>query len=258
MNQEIIYHLTCIASSIICMLLAFLLLDIRSYWKMVREKYPQMIPRKYITARISLGIAYVLLGAITAMQILLEMPDETETFIPMPGLLIASSQALLFTMAILAFVNSRISNYRMILANILPFGCLLLLYIFAEDHPGLQKEIRIIWLVLYFIQLIVLSVCFYKAMKEYLHKVRSHIGKSRLCRKYEQRGLIPLFIGTMFIGIYALVSFFFTERWMLSAFIFIYTVYYIAVGIYTLRYAEKGPLIADLSLSDEEAENKRK
>ena len=108
------------------------------------------------------------------------------------------------------------------------------------------------WLVLYFIQLAFLTYAFVKARKKYLEAVHSHLGKSPLCKRYEQRELVPLFIGTLFIGLYALASFFFTERWMLSLFITIYTIYYVAVGIYTLKYAEKGPLITDLSVPEEE------
>ena len=252
MNQEMIYHFVCILSSIICILMAFMLLDVRSYRKMVKEKYPQVIPHRYITARISLGIAYVILGGLTAAQTILEMPDETETFIPLSGLVIASSQALLFTMAILAFYNSKMADTRMVVLNVIPFACLMFMYLFSSDYPSYQKEIRLMWLVLYIVQLIVLTVAFYKARKKYLSVLHSHLGKSQMCTHYEQKELVPLFIGTLFIGIYALVSFFFTQRWMLSVFIVIYTIYYIAVGVYTLKYAEKGPLITDLSTSDDE------
>ena len=252
MNQEMIYHFVSIASSIICVLIAFLLLDIRSYRKMVKEKYPQVIPHRYITARISLGIAFVLLGLLTAVQTIFEMPDETETFIPLSGLIIASSQALLFTMAILAFYNSKMADRRLILVNIIPFACLIIMYVIAGDRADFQRELRQMWLVLYFIQLLVLTVAFLKARKQYLQVLRSHLGKSPMCARYEQRELVPLFIGTLFIGIYALVSFFFTERWMLSVFIIVYTIYYVAVGIYTLKYADKGPIITDLSMSEEE------
>ena len=252
MIQETVYHIVCISSSVICILLGYLMLDMKAFLKTLKAKYPMLIPRRYLIARISLGIAYVVLGTLTALQVVLDMPDETETFIPLGGLVIASSQAILFTMAILAFYNSRLANYRMIIINVIPFCCLGLLYVLSGEALEIQKEIRIMWLVLYFIQLIILSLCFLRGRKTYLASLRSHIGKSSICKAYEQQELVPLFAGTLFIGVYALVSFFFTERWMLSVFIGIYTLYYLAVGFYTLRYEKKSPLIFDLSYPDEE------
>lgn len=247
--QDIAYHYVCLSSGIICVLLAFFLLDIRAYKKKVKELCPVLLPTKYINARISLGIAYIVLGTLTALQVLLDMPNETETFLPLPGLIIASSQALLFTMAILCFYNSPLANYKMVWGNIIP---LLLLFILHESCSTVsgKYEIRIMWLVVYAIQLIEFSLTFFYARRTYAAALLTNLGHTAISNRYAQKELLPLFIGTLFIGIYALASFFFKEKWSLSVFIIIYTIYYTAVGIYALSYAKKGQSIMDISEVD--------
>ena len=140
--QDIVYHYVCLTSGIICVLLAFFLLDIRSFKKRVKKTCPVLLPKRYICSRISLGIAYTVLGILTALQVLLDMPNETETFLPLPGLIIASSQALLFTMAILSFYNSSLANYKMIWGNIIPLFMLLILHELGNGCTEFQKEVR--------------------------------------------------------------------------------------------------------------------
>ena len=245
--EDIIYHYVCITSGLICVLLAFFLLDIRPYKKKIKQLCPVLFPQRYINARISLGIAYIVLGLLTSLQVLLSMPNETNTFLPLPGLIIASSQALLFTMAILSFYNSPFANHKMIWGNLIPLILLFILHeIYSESHI-VQREIRIMWLVVYGIQLIEFSLTFFHARHVYERALIKNLGNSSICARYMQKELIPLFIGTLFIGIYALLSFFFTEKWSLSVFIIIYTIYYAAVGVYTLHYAEKSHSIMDIS-----------
>ena len=249
--QDIVYHYVCLSSGVVCVLLAFFLLDIRSYKRKVRKQCPVLMPHRYIYARLSLGIAYVVLGMLTALQVLLEMPNETTTFLPLSGLIVASSQALLFTMAILAFYNSPLANHKLVWGSILP---LLLLYVLHEacaTCPDSQREIRIMWLLVYAVQLLVFSYTFFRARRNYAEALHRNLGNSALKAKYEQKELLPLFIGTLFIGVYALASFFFTEKMSLSVFIIVYTFYYVAVGIYALRYADKGQSIVDISRVDE-------
>ena len=249
--EDIVYHYVCITSGIICVLLAFFLLDIRPYKKKIKQLCPVLLPQRYINARISLGIAYIVLGLLTSLQVLLSMPNETNTFLPLSGLVIASSQALLFTMAILSFYNSPFANHKMIWGNMIPLILLFALHEVCDSHT-LQREIRILWLVVYGIQLVEFSLTFFHARHIYENALIKNLGHSSISVRYKQKELLPLFIGTLFIGIYALVSFFFTDKWSLSLFIVIYTVYYAAVGIYALHYAEKGHSIMDISEVTEE------
>lgn len=249
--QDIVYHYVCLTSGIICVLLAFFLLDIRSFKKRVKKTCPVLLPKRYICSRISLGIAYTVLGILTALQVLLDMPNETETFLPLPGLIIASSQALLFTMAILSFYNSSLANYKMIWGNIIPLFMLLILHELGNGCTEFQKEVRILWLIIYSVQLMEFTLTFFLARHNYEKALFKNLGNSSITVKYAQKELLPLFIGTLFIGIYALASFFFTKKWSLSIFIIIYTLYYIAVGLYALFYAEKGQSIMDISEVDE-------
>ena len=250
--QDIVYHYVCLTSGVICVLLAFFLLDIRSYRKKIKKSCPVLLPKRYIFSRISLGLAFVVLGTLTALQVLLDMPNETDTFLPLPGLVIASSQALLFTMAILSFYNSPLANYKMIWGNIIPLLMLMILHEVSDGSPVCQREIRILWLIIYGVQLIEFTLTFLIARHNYEKALYKNLGHSSVTIKYAQKELVPLFIGTLFIGLYALASFFFTEKWSLSLFIFIYTIYYVLVGLYTLFYAAKGQSIMDLSDIDEE------
>ena len=249
--QDIVYHYVCLSSGIICVLLAFFLLDIRTFKQRAKQTCPLLLPKRYIYARISLGIAYIVLGLLTALQVLLDMPNETNTFLPLAGLVIASSQALLFTMSILSFYNSRLANYKMVWGNIIPLA---LLYILHEGcaTDECQQEIRIMWLIVYGIQLVEFSLTFIYARKKYEQALIQNLGPSSIISRYAQNELLPLFIGTLIIGLYALASFFFTDKWSLSIFIIIYTIYYIMVGIYTLRYADKCQSIMDISEIEEE------
>ena len=248
--QDIVYHYVCLSSGIICVLLAFFLLDVRAYKKKVKRICPVLLPRRYINARVSLGIAYIVLGVLTALQVLLDMPNETNTFLPLPGLVIASSQALLFTMAILSFYNSPLANYKMIWGNIIPLILLFILHEISYNNTLCQQEIRVMWLIVYGVQLVEFSVTFFHARRMYEAALLKNLGNSSVSAQYSQKELIPLFIGTLFIGLYALASFFFTEKWSLSIFIVIYTLYYMAVGLYALLYAEKGQKIMDISEID--------
>lgn len=246
--EDMVYHYVCISSGIICVLLAFFLLDVRSYKKKAKQICPVLLPIRYINARISLGIAYVVLGTLTALQVLLDMPNETNTFLPVSGLVIASSQALLFTMAILCFYNSPLANYKMIWGNLIPLIMLFILHEICWESAEYQQDIRIMWLFVYGIQLIEFSITFFYARKKYETALLTNLGKSSISARYAQKELLPLFIGTLLIGVYALASFFFTDKWSLSVFIVIYTLYYTAVGIYALLYAEKGQQIMDISV----------
>ena len=249
--QDIVYHYVCLASGVVCVLLAFFLLDIRSYKKKIKKQCPVLFPRRYIYARLSLGIAYVVLGVLTALQVLLDLPDETTMFLPILGLIIASSQALLFTMALLSFYNSRLANYKLVWGSILPLLLLLVMHQICSGNSDCQREIRIMWLVVYIFQLIVFSFTFFRARRDYAKALDRNIGNTLLRSKYAQKGLLPLFIGTLLIGTYALVSFFFTEKTSLSVFIMVYTLYYAAVRLYALRYAEMGLSVVDISQVDE-------
>lgn len=250
--QDVIYHYVCLTSGLICVLLAYFLLDIRSYKRKVKRFCPVLLPKRYLCARISLGIAYVILGVLTALQVLLEMPNETNTFLPLPGLVIASSQALLFTMSILSFYNSPLANYQMVWGNVIPLLLLFILHESCSGNASCQLEIRVMWLIVYCIQLMEFSLTFFHARRTYEAALIKNLGFTSITARYAQKELLPLFIGTLVIGLYALASFFFTDKLSLSIFIFIYTLYYMAVGIYALRYAEKGQSIMDLSDIDEE------
>ena len=69
-------------------------------------------------------------------------------------------------------------------------------------------------------------------------------------KKCRNNGVTWIFVSALLVGILALASYFFTEYWQLSTFVFTYTVFYTVVTIYFLKYAVRSAEIEDITADD--------
>ena len=246
-TEEQIYMALCLTSVVVCMTDAVLLLCMRRFLReMDRRLYR---PERYISARYALGVAFLIMAVMTAGLLFRGLAAPSEKFFSIGNLVISSSQALLFTIATLALLNSRLVRRNVILWSCLPIALFVVVHFIFIEHDEIGRGICYCFFTFYVVQLILYTVVFAFERKEYIHKLivnctAEEFGKCR------NNGVTWIFVSALLVGILALASYFFTEYWQLSLFILTYTVFYTAVTVYFLKYAGKSAEIESITADD--------
>lgn len=247
MTEEQIYMALCVASVVVCMTDAVLLLRMRGFLREMGRKLYR--PERYISARYALGVAFIIMAVMTAGLLFRGLAAPSEKFFSIGNLVISSSQALLFTIATLALLNSRLVRRNVILWSCLPIALFVVVHFIFIEHDEIGRGICYCFFTFYVVQLILYTVVFAFERKEYIHKLivnctAEEFGKCR------NNGVTWIFVSALLVGILALASYFFTEYWQLSLFILTYTVFYTAVTVYFLKYAGKSAEIESITADD--------
>ena len=247
MTEEQIYMALCVASVVVCMTDAVLLLRMRGFLREMDRKLYR--PERYISARYALGVAFLIMAVMTAGLLFRGLAAPSEKFFSIGNLVISSSQALLFTIATLALLNSRLVRRNVILWNCLPIALFVVVHFIFIEHDEIGRGICYCFFTFYVVQLILYTVVFAFERKEYIHKLivnctAEEFGKCR------NNGVTWIFVSALLVGILALASYFFTEYWQLSLFVLTYTVFYTAVTVYFLKYAGKSAEIESITADD--------
>ncbi len=247
MTEEQIYMALCVASVVVCMTDAVLLLRMRGFLREMDRKLYR--PERYISARYALGVAFLIMAVMTAGLLFRGLAAPSEKFFSIGNLVISSSQALLFTIATLALLNSRLVRRNVILWSCLPIALFVVVHFIFIEHDEIGRGICYCFFTFYVVQLIIYTVVFAFERKEYIHKLivnctAEEFGKCR------NNGVTWIFVSALLVGILALASYFFTEYWQLSLFILTYTVFYTAVTVYFLKYAGKSAEIESITADD--------
>lgn len=247
MTEEQIYMALCVASVVVCMTDAVLLLRMRGFLREMDRKLYR--PERYISARYALGVAFLIMAVMTAGLLFRGLAAPSEKFFSIGNLVISSSQALLFTIATLALLNSRLVRRNVILWNCLPIALFVVVHFIFIEYDEIGRGICYCFFTFYVVQLILYTVVFAFERKEYIHKLivnctAEEFGKCR------NNGVTWIFVSALLVGILALASYFFTEYWQLSLFILTYTVFYTAVTVYFLKYAGKSAEIESITADD--------
>lgn len=244
-TEEQIYMALCLTSVVVCMTDAVLLLCMRRFLReMDRRLYR---PERYISARYALGVAFLIMAVMTAGLRGLAAPSEK--FFSIGNLVISSSQALLFTIATLALLNSRLVRRNVILWNCLPIALFVVVHFIFIEHDEIGRGICYCFFTFYVVQLIIYTVVFAFERKEYIHKLKVNCTAEEF-GKCRNNGVTWIFVSALLVGILALASYFFTQYWQLSVFVFTYTVFYTAVTVYFLKYAGKSAEIESITADD--------
>ena len=246
-TEEQIYMALCLTSVVVCMTDAVLLLCMRRFLReMDRRLYR---PERYISARIALGIAFLIMAVMTTGLLFRGLAGPTEKFFSIGNLVISSSQALLFTIASLALLNPRLIRRDVILLNSLPIALFVVAYFIFIEHERVGRGICYCFFTFYVVQLIFYTAVFAFERREYIHKLKVSctVEEFRQCRN---NGVTWIFVSALLVGILALISYFFTQYWQLSLFVFVYTVFYTAVTVYFLKYAGKSAEIESITADD--------
>lgn len=246
-TEEQIYMALCLTSVVVCMTDAVLLLRMRGFLREMDRKLYR--PERYISARYALGVAFLIMAVMTAGLLFRGLAAPSEKFFSIGNLVISSSQALLFTIATLALLNSRLVRRNVILWSCLPIALFVLVHFIFIEHDEIGRGICYCFFTFYVVQLILYTVVFAFERKEYIHKLivnctAEEFGKCR------NNGVTWIFVSALLVGILALASYFFTEYWQLSLFILTYTVFYTAVTVYFLKYAGKSAEIESITADD--------
>lgn len=247
MTEEQIYMALCVASVVVCMTDAVLLLRMRGFLREMDRKLYR--PERYISARYALGVAFLIMAVMTAGLLFRGLAAPSEKFFSIGNLVISSSQALLFTIATLALLNSRLVQRNVILWSCLPIALFVVVHFIFIEHDEIGRGICYCFFTFYVVQLILYTVVFAFERKEYIHKLivnctAEEFGKCR------NNGVTWIFVSALLVGILALASYFFTEYWQLSLFVLTYTVFYTAVTVYFLKYAGKSAEIESITADD--------
>lgn len=248
-NEQTVYLAVNIASVLLCVALGVLLVDMRSYRRSIRRV--PVYPQRYIAARRALGIAYLLLGGLTALKLTLVLPEKQGEFLPVGALVISSSQALLFTAALLSLYNSPLVRRDAVWWNVIPIVAFPLLHLIFSRAATEQMVIRYLFFAYYILQLIVYTVFFFRERHRYLDTIEEYFDIGKSYRFYSKRGVTLLFLCSLTIGVAALASYFFTELWQITAFISTYTIYYAWVACYFLDYAVDSQKIQHVTTPEE-------
>ena len=247
MTEEQIYMALCVASVVVCMTDAVLLLRMRGFLREMDRKLYR--PERYISARYALGVAFLIMAVMTAGLLFRGLAAPSEKFFSIGNLVINSSQALLFTIATLALLNSRLVRRNVILWSCLPIALFVVVHFIFIEHDEIGRGICYCFFTFYVVQLILYTVVFAFERKEYIHKLIVNCTAEEFV-KCRNNGVTWIFVSALLVGILALASYFFTEYWQLSLFILTYTVFYTAVTVYFLKYAGKSAEIESITADD--------
>ena len=247
MGMEQIHMIVGSASSFICLVLGIVLLMVRFNKNLGRKGLSR--PTRYIAARIALGWAYVIIGIFSAVLLFTVDVSEQEKvdFFPLAGLIISISQISLFTVAVLAVFNSKLLNRQVISINLLPIFVLMILYFVLSGQEAHQLHVRQMLFVFYMLQLVVYTMAFIIERRKYLLIVEDYFDLGKLYDKYSCKGVTVLYFAAIVVGIWALVSYFFTSLEQETLFIFCYTIYYVVVAWYYLDYSKISRRIHDIT-----------
>lgn len=121
-------------------------------------------------------------------------------------------------------------------------------FIFIE-HERVGRGICYCFFTFYVVQLLFYTAVFAFERREYIHKLKVSctVEEFGQCRN---NGVTWIFVSALLVGILALISYFFTQYWQLSLFVFVYTVFYTAVTVYFLKYAGKSAEIESITADD--------
>lgn len=247
MTEEQIYMALCVASVVVCMTDAVLLLRMRGFLREMDRKLYR--PERYISARYALGVAFLIMAVMTAGLLFRGLAAPSEKFFSIGNLVISSSQALLFTIATLALLNSRLVRRNVILWSCLPIALFVVAHFIFIEHDEIGRGICYCFFTFYVVQLILYTVVFAFERKEYIHKLKVNCTAEEF-GKCRNNGVTWIFVSALLVGILALASYFFTQYWQLSVFVFTYTVFYTAVTVYFLKYAGKSAEIESITADD--------
>lgn len=242
-----IYMALCLTSVVVCMTDAVLLLRMRGFLREMDRKLYR--PERYISARYALGVAFLIMAVMTAGLLFRGLAAPSEKFFSIGNLVISSSQALLFTIATLALLNSRLVRRNVILWNCLPIALFVVVHFIFIEHDEIGRGICYCFFTFYVVQLIIYTVVFAFERKEYIHKLKVNCTAEEF-GKCRNNGVTWIFVSALLVGILALASYFFTQYWQLSVFVFTYTVFYTAVTVYFLKYAGKSAEIESITADD--------
>ena len=246
-TEEQIYMALCLTSVVVCMTDAVLLLGMRGFLREMDRKLYR--PERYISARYALGVAFLIMAVMTAGLLFRGLAAPSEKFFSIGNLVISSSQALLFTIATLALLNSRLVRRNVILWNCLPIALFVVVHFIFIEHDEIGRGICYCFFTFYVVQLIIYTVVFAFERKEYIHKLKVNCSAEEF-GKCRSNGVTWIFVSALLVGILALASYFFTQYWQLSVFVFTYTVFYTAVTVYFLKYAGKSAEIESITADD--------
>ena len=246
-TEEQIYMALCLTSVVVCMTDAVLLLCMRRFLREMDRKLYR--PERYISARYALGVAFLIMAVMTAGLLFRGLAAPSEKFFSIGNLVISSSQALLFTIATLALLNSRLVRRNVILWSCLPIALFVVVHFIFIEHDEIGRGICYCFFTFYVVQLIIYTVVFAFERKEYIHKLKVNCSAEEF-GKCRNNGVTWIFVSALLVGILALASYFFTQYWQLSVFVFTYTVFYTAVTVYFLKYAGKSAEIESITADD--------
>lgn len=246
-TEEQIYMALCLTSVVVCMTDAVLLLRMRGFLREMDRKLYR--PERYISARYALGVAFLIMAVMTAGLLFRGLAAPSEKFFSIGNLVISSSQALLFTIATMALLNSRLVRRNVILWNCLPIALFVVVHFIFIEHDEIGRGICYCFFTFYVVQLIIYTVVFAFERKEYIHKLKVNCTAEEF-GKCRNNGVTWIFVSALLVGILALASYFFTQYWQLSVFVFTYTVFYTAVTVYFLKYAGKSAEIESITADD--------
>ena len=248
-TEEQIYMALCLTSVVVCMTDAVLLLCMRRFLREMDRKLYR--PERYISARYALGVAFLIMAVMTAGLLFRGLAAPSEKFFSIGNLVISSSQALLFTIATLALLNSRLVRRNVILWSCLPIALFVVVHFIFIEHDEIGRGICYCFFTFYVVQLIIYTVVFAFERKEYIHKLKVNCSAEEF-GKCRNNGVTWIFVSALLVGILALASYFFTEYWQLSVFVFTYTVFYTVVTVYFLKYAGRSAEIEDITAEDKD------
>lgn len=89
MTEEQIYMALCVASVVVCMTDAVLLLRMRGFLREMDRKLYR--PERYISARYALGVAFLIMSVMTAGLLFRGLAAPSEKFFSIGNLVISSS-----------------------------------------------------------------------------------------------------------------------------------------------------------------------
>ncbi len=236
-----------ILSALAFFTMAIFFIRTRNLLQRLRDILPEdLIPHRYLSARRTLGIAYIFIGAVILIHIYLHSSEDMMRLYPGEILLVCSAQMILTTSALLSLYNSKMVRLCTVAGSIAIFMVPPLVESVSESFSISNSIVKYTLFTLFIIQIVLYSIAFITERRRYVKVMTARFGREEGAG-YRKNGSSVFFILMVILVLYALVQLFIPDIGHAGAFITAYTLYNMALAVYFHLQAEESAVVHEIT-----------
>ncbi len=236
-----------IASAIAFFAIAWFIFNTKNLIRTLRNTLPEdLMPYRYLSARRTLGTAYIFIGVIILIHIYVHTPEDMMRLHPGEILLIGSAQMTLTLSALLSLYNSSLIRKCTVACSFVVFTVPPFVESVSTSFSISNDIVKFTLLTLFIIQIILYTVLFITERRRYIKVMTARFGGEEGV-SYSKKGSLAFFILMLILCVWALVPLFIPATGCAGAFITAYTIYNIALGVYYHLQAEESAVVHEIT-----------